>query len=153
MQQFLYIAAALGVGALVSTYLTVNSLVSERVGSAAQANLLYFFVAFAITAVVFLLRQGTADLSKFSEVPWWALAAGVGGAVAVFGSTFLIEELGPDRYFVAGVAGQVLVSIILAHFAWLGVEENAINWQKVVGALLSIGGVLLVAFGNAASAK
>ena len=153
MQQYVYIAAAFGVGALVSTYLTVNSLVTEKVGSPVQASLPYFLLAFSATLVVFLIRDTPASLSRFSEVPWWALLTGIGGATAVLLSNFLIEEIGPDRYFVAGVAGQVLVSVALAHFAWLGVEENAINWQKVVGVLLSIGGVILVALGNAASAK
>ena len=153
MQQFVYLAGAFGVGALVSTYLTVNTLVAEKVDSPVQANLPYFLLAFSLTALVFLLREPTSQLARFSEVPWWALLTGIGGALAVLLSNFLIEEIGPDRYFVAGVAGQVVVSVLLAHFAWLGVEENAINWQKVAGVLLSIGGVLLVALGNAASAK
>ncbi|THH37686.1 DMT family transporter [Neolewinella litorea] len=153
MQQILFIAGAFAVGALVSTYLTLNSLLSEKVGSAAQANLLYFTIAFAITAVVFLIREQPASLARFADVPVWALCAGVGGAIALFGSTYLIEAIGPDRYFVAGVAGQVIVSVLLAHFAWLGVEENAINWQKILGVVLSIGGVLLVTLGNAASAE
>ena len=153
MQQFLFTFAAFGVGALVATYLTVNSMVAERVGSAAQANLTYFLLAFTITAVVFLLRESPGEaLPRYREVPWWVLLTGAGGALAVFGSTYLIEQIGPDRYFVAGLAGQVIVSVVLAHFAWLGTEENAINWQKVVGVVLSIGGILLVTFGNAASA-
>ncbi|NJB86922.1 transporter family-2 protein [Lewinella marina] len=153
MQQILYIAGAFAVGALVSTYLTVNSLLAERVGSPAQANLLYFTLAFALTAAVFLFRESPSALQRFSDIPLWALCAGVGGAIALFASTYLIEAIGPDRYFVAGVAGQVIVSVLLAHFAWFGVEENAINWQKVLGVLLSVGGVVLVALGNAASAK
>ncbi len=152
MQQVLFLAAAFAVGALVSTYLTVNSLVAEKVGSPAQANLVYFLLAFSVTAAVFLIKDSPANLSNFSEVPWWALLTGLGGALAVFGSTYLIAEIGPDRYFVAGLAGQVIISVLLAHFAWLGVEENAINWQKVVGMVLSIAGILLVSFGNAASA-
>ena len=137
MQQFLYLAGAFGVGALVSTYLTVNTLVAEKVDSPVQANLPYFLLAFAVTLAVFLVRDSTASLGKFADVPWWALLTGLGGAAAVLLSNFLIEEIGPDRYFVAGVAGQVIVSVALAHFAWLGVEENALNWQKVVGVLLS----------------
>ena len=153
MQQIFYIAGAFGVGALVSTYLTVNTLVAEKVGSPVQANLPYFLLAFALTVIVFLMREPVGNMSKFSDVPWWALLTGIGGAIAVLLSNYLIGEIGPDRYFVAGVAGQVIVSVLLAHFAWLGVEENAINWQKVAGVVLSIGGVLLVALGNAASAE
>ncbi|PPK84786.1 transporter family-2 protein [Neolewinella xylanilytica] len=153
MQQALFIAGAFGAGALVSLYLTVNSLVTEKVGSPVLASLPYFLLAFTITLAVFLIRESPAGLPKLSEVPWWALLTGIGGAAAVLLSNILIEEIGPDRYFVAGVAGQVIVSVLLAHFALFGVEENAINWQKVVGVVLSIGGVLLVALGNAASAE
>ncbi|WP_116109231.1 DMT family transporter [Lewinella sp. IMCC34191] len=153
MQQALFVAGAFGAGALVSLYLTVNSMVTEKVGSPVQASLPYFLLAFTVTLIVFLIRDSPGSLPKFSEVPWWALLTGIGGATAVLLSNYLIEEIGPDRYFVAGVAGQVIVSVALAHYAWLGVEENAINWQKVVGVLLSIGGVLLVALGNAASAE
>jgi transporter family-2 protein len=131
----------------------VNTLVAERAGSSAQANLAYFSVAFFCTVLYFLYRESPSQLLRWEGVPWWGLLTGIAGACGVLLSIYLIEELGPDRYFVAGVAGQVVVSIALAHFAWLGVEENALNWQKVVGALLSIGGVLLVAWGNAVSAE
>lgn len=152
MQQFLFILAAFGIGGMIATYLSINTMVAGKVGSPEQATLPYFLLAFLLTLGVFLFRGSTATLGKFAEVPWWALLTGLAGGASVILATFLIGEIGPDRYFVAGVAGQVVMAVLLAHYAWLGTEHNALNWQKGLGIAFSILGVLLVSLGNAASA-
>lgn len=145
MSQTLFIVGAFVTGGFVTTYLAANSLVSERVGSDLQANLPYFLLGFAVTLVIFLAKgNGFGDFSKYTEVPWWAFLAGIGGGLGVWVTTLLIGEIGADKFFVASVAGQLLISALLAHFGWLGNDENPITWVKVVGLVLAFGGAAMV---------
>ena len=145
MSQLLLTVLAFATGAFVTAYLSVNSLVSERVGGELKANLPYFLLGFATTLAIWLARGGSlAGLRDFRSVPWWAFLAGVGGGVALYATTLLIGRIGPDKFFVASVAGQLIISVALAHFAWLGTEQDGLTWQKGIGVALAIVGALLV---------
>ena len=138
---------AFACGATVSVYLTVNTIVSDRVGGDLLASLPYFLLGFLGSVVLWLVAGGRpAELARFGEVPWWAFLAGVAAAGALYATTLLIGRIGPDRFFVASVAGQLVLSVALAHFAWLGVERDPITWTKAAGVLLAIGGAALASF-------
>lgn len=135
---------AFACGAAVATYLTVNTVVGERVGSDLLASLPYFLLGFAASVVIWLVAGGQlSSLTRFGEVPWWGFLGGVAAAGALYATTLLIDRLGPDRFFVASVAGQLVVSAALAHFAWLGVERDPVTWTKAAGVALAIGGAAL----------
>ena len=146
MQNFLLLFLAFATGGIVATYLTVNSLMADMVGSNLQANLPYFLLALLVTFVLFLFIETPGQLASFREVPWWLFLAGVAGGLALFATTIVIGSLGPDKFFVASVAGQLVASVLLAHFGWLGSAEDPINWQKATGVLLAIAGAVLVNF-------
>jgi transporter family-2 protein len=145
---FLFLLAAFATGAWVTTYLALNAYVSAKVGSDIQASLPYFLFALLTTLLIFTWKDSWASISKFSEVPWWAFLAGFGGGFGLWATTLLISRIGPDQYFVASVAGQLLLAVLLSHYAWLGTEQDPISWQKVLGVLMAIGGAALVSFGG-----
>ena len=144
MSTALFSLFAFACGASVAVYLTVNTVVGERVGGDLLASLPYFLLGFAASAIIWLLAGGqVSSLARFGAVPWWAFLAGVAAAGALYATTLLIDRLGPDRFFVASVAGQLIISVALAHFAWLGVERDPVTWTKAVGVALVIGGAAL----------
>ena len=145
MSQVLLTVLAFATGAFVTTYLTVNTLVAERVGGELKANLPYFLLGFVTTVLIWLARGGSVGaLRDFREVPWWAFLAGVGAGVALYATTLLIGRIGPDKFFVASVAGQLVISVAIAHFGWLGTEQDGVTWQKGIGVALAVAGALLV---------
>ena len=48
----------------------------------------------------------------------------------------------------AGLAGQVLASMLLDHFGLFGLVEKQLTLPRVFGAVLLIAGVVLIQFGN-----
>ncbi|MNP55794.1 hypothetical protein D3C76_1504640 [compost metagenome] len=48
------------------------------------------------------------------------------------------------------LAGQVVASLLLDHFGWFGLVERQVTMPRVLGALLLIGGVVLIQFGESA---
>ncbi|WP_373280508.1 DMT family transporter [Methylogaea oryzae] len=42
------------------------------------------------------------------------------------------------------VAGQLRASLVLDHYGWLGFAVRPVNWQRLVGAALLLGGAVLL---------
>lgn len=131
-------------GGIVASYLTVNSLVSDRLGSDLLANLIYFTVAILTTLLLLLFSEGTPDLDRFARLNWWMFLGGVASGFCLYCTTLLIGRIGPDTFLVLSVAGQLFISVILAHFGWLGVETEAVSWRKVLGVGLTLSGAILI---------
>lgn len=147
MPQAILYLTAFAVGGVVTTYLTVNSLTTEKVDSELLANLAYFLLAAAVTLLILVVQDGGAEtLTRFRSLPWYGWLTGIAAAAALFYTTKLIGDIGPDKFFVASVAGQLTISVFITHMGWLGTEQEAINWQKVGGVLLAVTGAVLVSF-------
>ena len=56
----------------------------------------------------------------------------------------VVPRLGGALAFSAAIGGQMLVTILIDHFGWLGVPEKPINLMRVLGAALITVGVILI---------
>ncbi|WP_236728935.1 DMT family transporter [Methylobacterium sp. WSM2598] len=90
-------------------------------------------------------RQSWPDFDKLSGVPWWAWIGGVAGAAYGLAAILLAYRLGAATLMASVVTGQVIASVLLDHFGWLGFEVHAANVWRLLGALLMIIGMVLVA--------
>ena len=146
MQQALTFLPAFLVGAIVTAYLSTNSLAAGKVDAETPVNLSYFLMAALGSFLLLLLRDGKPGFEQFTALPWYAFVTGLLATGALLFTTKLIGSLGPDKFFVCSVAGQLICSVTLAHFGWLGSDQEPVDWQKVLGLLLAIGGAVLVSF-------
>jgi transporter family-2 protein len=55
-----------------------------------------------------------------------------------------VPKLGAATFIALLVAGQMLASVTLDHFGWLGLAQREIDLPRVIGVLLLIGGVVLI---------
>jgi len=55
-----------------------------------------------------------------------------------------VHKVGAANMFVLIVAGQLLTAILMDHYGWLGLKENPISVQKLLGILLVVAGAYLV---------
>lgn len=82
------------------------------------------------------------DRGSFSSFSWWYLIPGLCGFTLVTGLPFAIQKIGALKVFVGLIAAQLLVSMI-----WdARIEQLPITSTRVLGALLSFCGALLVAW-------
>jgi transporter family-2 protein len=71
----------------------------------------------------------------------------VGGVLGAFYVTLvaiLIPKIGVANTMIAIILGQVLLSLLLDHFGFLGIEVREINWLRILGASLVLSGLVLV---------
>lgn len=81
------------------------------------------------------------DKGSFKSFSWWFVLPGLFGLSLVTGIPISIQKLGALKVFVALIGAQLVTSII-----WdAAIEGMAISPVRVLGALLSFGGALLVA--------
>src|SRR2546430_12562999 len=85
------------------------------------------------------------SLPTLAGTPWWAWAGGALGAVYAVAAVLLARELGAAALMSLVVTGQLICSVVLDHFGWVGFTEHAAGMGRIVGWLLMLAGVFLIA--------
>ena len=141
----LFIILALLAGMAVPVQATLNSKLSDSLGSPIVAA----FYAMAIGAVVLfilMLLSGAsfANPSTLKQTPWIFWVGGFFGAFFVASMAITVPRIGVSLALALTVAGQMLVAIIVDHYGWMEMEQKTISVWRVVGAALITAGVILI---------
>ena len=139
------ILLAIAAGAVLPVQAALNGKMGKVVGDPVYAAFISFVVG-SLGLFTYMMATKT-DLSTFSKVGtvhWTVWLAGFLGAFYVACVIILAPKLGVALTFGLVVAGQLGISMIIDHFGLLGIPAHSINWQRIVGILLIISGVLLI---------
>jgi len=85
------------------------------------------------------------SLEKAVQAPWWAWIGGLFGAVYGVAAVILARPLGAATLTALVVTGQLVGSVTLDHFGWVGFEMHPASWGRLAGCALMIVGLVLVA--------
>lgn len=136
---------ALVIGAGLSVQVGLNSQVRHYLGDPALAALGNFLVGTAAILVYLLLMRinwpTTGALRAVPPVNW---LGGLFGAAYVAASALLAPRLGSAPLLALLIGGQLLMSLILDHYGWIGFAAHEMNVWRVVGAVLLVVGVVLI---------
>jgi transporter family-2 protein len=98
-----------------------------------------------VFASMFILRPAPLPRREDVEgVRWWMPLAGITGAVAVFAGLLFVDRVGAGAFNGLLITANLLASIALDHFGWLGMKQVRIGSGRAVGAALMVGGILLI---------
>jgi transporter family-2 protein len=141
----LLLLLAIGAGVLLPVQAGINAQLRSAIGSPLAAGLVSFLVGtVGLAAVVFLLRAPVSLRPTWAAAPWWYWAGGLIGAMYVVASIVLAPKLGAATMVAAIVAGQMIASLLLDQYGLLGFPTHPISGVRVLGAVLVMGGVILV---------
>jgi len=76
--------------------------------------------------------------------PWWIWSGGLLGAFLVASTVVLAPRLGAASMIALIIAGQMLASICLDHFGWVGYPVHPVNGLRILGVFFLVGGVVLI---------
>lgn len=131
-------------GVALASQAGVNSQLRQYLQSPYQAAFFSFLVGTVVLGMVVMLQsQSRIQLHDIMGVPIWLWVGGLLGAFGVSVSIILAPRLGAVNLTIVIVCGQLLASLVLDHFGWLGFEKHSINWQRIAGALLVMAGLVL----------
>ena len=141
----LYLIGIFG-GALAVTQGGSNIELKKSLG-ASVPPLWFSYLSGATVVAIYsvLFRVHVPEFAKFSGVPWWAWIGGAFGAGYVMIQLTLGEKLGASTMTGLLVTGQIIFSVILDNFGWLGFEQHTAKPGRIVGAAIMIVGLFFVA--------
>lgn len=140
---FLLLAAA--AGAMLPIQAGLNAKMGKAVGDPVYASLISFVVGALVLFVYALIAK--VDLTQITQAGtahWSVWTAGLLGAFYVTAVIMLVPKIGVALTFGLVVTGQLGLSLVLDHYGLLGLPVHPVNWQRIAGILLTIGGVVLI---------
>jgi transporter family-2 protein len=143
--QFVLIIFAVLAGAVLPLQAGLN----VQLGKSVQQPIFAAFASFLIGSVglfiyLLILKFDFGTMSQVKTVSPWVWIAGILGAFYVAAVIILAPKLGTALTFSLVVAGQMIVSIVFDHFGLFGLPVKTINFQRILGVLLLIAGVILI---------
>ncbi|HEY2910907.1 MAG TPA: DMT family transporter [Gemmataceae bacterium] len=148
MSQYLsFVLLAAAVGACFAVQASANGKFRMNLGSPMWAAFFSISGTFitAISALA-LLRPILPSSETLRQTQWWNWIGGPLGALIVLGGATLVSELGAALFLALVVAGQLLTSLLLDHFALLGLPEQPMTVGRVLGAALVVAGVVCMKY-------
>jgi bacterial/archaeal transporter family-2 protein len=142
---YFFIILAILAGLAMPTQATVNSKLAESVSS----PILAAFISFAVGTVslfVYILLTGVplSNLANSKNAPLIAWIGGFLGAFFVAVMATVVPKIGVALAFSLAIGGQMIVTLLIDHFGWLGVPEKPISLTRIAGAALITIGVVLI---------
>jgi transporter family-2 protein len=142
---YFFMFLALLTGVAMSTQAGVNTRLATYVGNPVLAAFISFAVGtIVLFACVILSGAPLGDLAKATSAP---LVTWIGGALGVFFVMVMIltvPRIGVALSFSLAIGGQMLAALVIDHFGLFGVAERSVSLPRMVGALLVIGGVVII---------
>ena len=147
MSYLIYALLAAGAGACIALQASANGKFRQNIDSPLWAAFLSICGTIATaTAAMLLLRPTPPTGESLRQAPWWNWIGGPLGALIVLAGATLVSYLGAALFIACVVAGQLLCSLLLDHFALLGLPEQPLTPGRVLGALLVVAGVVCVKY-------
>ena len=143
--QLLLILLAITAGTVLPVQAALNGKMGKVVGDPIYAALISFIVG--SVGLFFYLWATKTDLTTLSytkNVHWSVWLAGILGAFYVACVIILAPKLGVALTFGLIVTGQLSISLIIDHFGMIGIPVQRVSWQKIMGMILIISGVVII---------
>lgn len=144
MQSLLYLVA-FGAGVVLIVQVGVNTSLRAAVGNPVMAALISFLIgSVALLAFLLLMRTPWPARAQLSAVPAWMWLGGVLGAFYVVSTIIVGPRIGAAALLALIVLGQLVTSLLVDHFGWLGFPEHPVTPLRLLGAVMLFGGMLLI---------
>jgi transporter family-2 protein len=138
-------------GAVVPFQSAINVNLGRGLGHPLWATLASLVVSILVLAPIMLaMRLPLPSLAFIARAPMWMWAGGAFGVCFISLALVLLPRLGASGFMALALAGQVVASLLLDHFGRFGLVERQVTLPKLLGAVLLIGGVVLIQFGDSA---
>lgn len=83
--------------------------------------------------------------TELAGIPWWAWVGGGLQGLTVLAVFLTAGRTGAAVFSALTVTGGAICSLLLDQFGALGFEQHSITWSRAIGALLLVGGTVVMA--------
>ena len=143
MTSLLLLLFAVVAGSFLPLQAGVNAKLAHFVGGPVRASMISFIVgAAALFLVVVLFYRSSGN--RASDAPWRAWIGGLLGAFYVTATVVVPVRIGAAAFFGILVAAQLVTSVLVDQFGWVGFPQREVSPLRLVGVGLLVAGALLV---------
>ena len=135
---------ALVAGILIAIQAPTNAILAKASGSPVVAAFISFFVGTIALGALVPATSGRVFTPELRDVPWYAWAGGLYGAVFVAVAAFAAPRIGVGVLLTAAIAGQLIAALILDHYGFFGLPRQPLNLTRIAGVTLVLAGAMLV---------
>jgi bacterial/archaeal transporter family-2 protein len=136
---------AIFIGCLLPVQTGVNAELRNYLGHPMATALVSFGVGtICLLAAVVWLRIPVPIAAAWSQTAWWQWSGGLLGAIYIALAIILAPRLGAGTTVATVVGGQMVASLMLDHFGWVGFPEHPVSALRLLGAALVMLGVALI---------
>ena len=133
-----------GLGVTIVFQALLNSHLGQVTLLNSYSALMSFLVGIPPVFLYFLIESRCLTHGTISAAPWYLYLGGILGAVYITVIIFTVQRIGAASVLATVVASQVAASIVVYHFAFLGVQPRAATTGRIIGSVLIITGSILV---------
>ena len=142
-----YALLAIGAGACIALQASANGMFRRNLDDPWYAA--FFSICgtgLTALALMLLFRPTAPPMEAVRSTQWWNWVGGPLGAMIVLAGAALTPRLGAAAFIGFVVGGQLLCSVLLDHFALMGLPEQSITWGRAAGAGLVVAGMLCIKY-------
>jgi bacterial/archaeal transporter family-2 protein len=137
---------ALIAGAAITAQAGSNSQLKQSLGSPIGALAVNYVLGLvSVLLVLVFTRFSLPAADKIASAPWWAWIGGVLGVLYGLSVVLLASRMGAATLIAAVVTGQLIFSVVVDNFGWIGFEVHHAGVSRILGCALMIGGFGLIA--------
>jgi bacterial/archaeal transporter family-2 protein len=142
-----YALLAAAAGACIALQAAANGKFRQNLGQPEFATFFSICGTILVATVAMLaVRPPVPAWETLRQTQWWNWVGGPLGAVIVLAGATLTPKLGAAAFIAFVVGGQLLCSMLLDHYALMGLERLPITPGKLFGGVLVVAGVVCVKF-------
>jgi transporter family-2 protein len=134
----------LAVGSLLALQAAANVQLATALASPFGASALQLGIGAGILLALAAAAGALGVFGALADAEPWTLAGGLGSALYITAGILLFPRVGAVAAVGLFIAGQLLASVLLDGFGWLGVERDQPGGVTLAGAGAAVAGIALV---------
>jgi bacterial/archaeal transporter family-2 protein len=137
---------AILLGAVLTTHVATNTQLGKALGNPYIPATVNMASGLVMTLLLtWCLTSVWPSREMLREAPWYLWpAGGMLGVAYLTGNILLAPRLGAGALVALVVAGQLVFSVLLDNFGWLGFTQHPAGIARLAGCSLMIAGVFLI---------
>ena len=134
MKQLLFLTLALCAGGLLPIQGAINSQLGKGLSHPLQATFISFFGAIVVLVLLLIgFAPSWPSIAQLKSTPMIYYTGGIYGVIFVTAILTLTPHIGIANTLVATIIGQLIISVVLDHYGFFGLQRLPVNGYRLLG--------------------
>lgn len=122
----------------------LNSALADKIGAFGSVFVVACINLVLVGLIILFIPNSVALQNLPGWDSWYLYLGGVLGVFILASINMIISRHGATQSFLYIISGQLIASLFIDHYGYLGVEKSPINLTKIFGIIIFLSGVYLV---------